>query len=106
MLSRRTMLRAFGIGAPAAAVAVAMGLPKPALAGGAHALSTADYALGQAGIPWADYKDAAITAPKLSVADLEAITANMGQIVAGEIKERGPVAREMERAYGLRRITS
>ena len=104
MLSRRSMLRAFGIGAPAAAVAAAVGLPKPESKG--YALQTADHAAGETLIPWADYKDAAITAPKLSVADLEAITANMGQIVAGEIKERGPVAREMERAYGLRRMTS
>ncbi|WP_371346459.1 hypothetical protein [Ancylobacter sp. IITR112] len=101
MLTRRSMIRALGFGAPAAAVAAAFGLPKPA--NGGYVLSTADYAVGEAGIPWADYKDAAIAAPKLSVAELEAVSANIGQIVAGEIKERGPLAREMERAYGLRR---
>lgn len=69
MLSRRSMIRAFGFGAPAAAVAAVL----PA-------------------------------APAQPVAtELDALSVNWGAIVAAEIAARGPVAREMERAYGLRR---
>lgn len=72
MLSRRTMIRALGFGAPAAAVAAVL----PA-------------------------------APAQPVAaELDALSVNWGAIVAGDLRERGPVAREMERAYGLRRLTA
>lgn len=35
--------------------------------------------------------------------ELTALSVNFGAVIAGEIKARGPVAREMERAYSLRR---
>lgn len=108
MLSRRSMLRAFGIGAPAAAVAAAIGLPKPA--SGGYVLSTSGYVVGEAGLE-----------TKLPVAQLSAISGEMGKIqadlassyratireaVAEDIAARGPLAVQIERAYSLRRSIS
>lgn len=68
MLSRRSMLRALGLGAPAAAVATAVGLPNiPA------APSSVFFPLA----------DGSITAAKLPVATLSAISGDLGQITAG-----------------------
>ncbi|WP_454683998.1 hypothetical protein [Ancylobacter moscoviensis] len=70
MLSRRSMLRALGLGAPAAAVAAAFGLPKlpapPAPTGFLLA-------------------DGSITAANLPVAALSAISGDLGPITAGKI---------------------
>lgn len=80
MLSRRLMIRALGFGAPAAAVAAAVGLPESAGPGPVFA-----------------------TGKKLSLSEADALSVNWGHIVASDLRKRGPVAREMERTYGLRR---
>lgn len=80
MLTRRTMLRALGLGAPAAAVAACL----PAVAGsepaGAERTSlvfeAGQFVVGRAGVP------------PFNVASLSAISGNMGQITGGLLLSR------------------
>lgn len=59
MFTRRSMIRALGFGAPAAAVAAAVGLPKPA--SGGYVLSTASHKIGEVG-PEFHWPSASLTA--------------------------------------------
>lgn len=72
MLSRRSMIRALGFGVPAAAVVAAVGLPKPA--SGGYTLSTAGYAIGEAGldVQW-------------PVSSLSAVNAEVGEVTAAAV---------------------
>lgn len=70
MLSRRTLLRALGLGAPAAAAAAAFGFPEIPAAPAPVFFSLVD---------------GSISAAKIPVATLSAISGDLGQITAGRI---------------------
>ncbi|PZP18090.1 MAG: hypothetical protein DI607_05880 [Sphingomonas hengshuiensis] len=70
MLTRRSMLRAFAIGAPAAVVATAVGLPKVA---------------ARPGLSFAALNEASLAARLFPLSSLSALSANMGSIEMGQI---------------------
>lgn len=77
MFTRRSMIRALGFVVPAAAVAAAVGLPKPA--SGGYALSTSDRVT-------ASYAEAITSATGPDSAVLSAFDSNTGGVVAGRIE--------------------
>lgn len=80
MLSRRSILRALGLGAPAAAVAAAVGAPAVA-----EATLTTRWPHA---VPLAVPAGVA-TAEGLDVSRLSAISANMGYVTAGQLRLHG-----------------
>lgn len=96
MLTRRSMIRALGFGVPAAAVAAA--LPG---SGAVSAPAPAD--MSALNVEWSPAVHPTF-AETVAVPDLDALCAgNFRQIVAEDIAARGPLARQIERSYGLRR---
>ena len=79
MLSRRSILRALGLGAPAVAVAAAVGAPAVAEA----ALTTKWPHAATLAFP-----SGGITGERLDVSRLHVIDANMGSLAAGQIRVR------------------